>query len=58
MIRPKGIDYHPILRDVATAMVRLKKPERLVKLITKLVARQLSVTHTSILVFEEKRCTP
>lgn len=49
------IDYQQILRNVAKSMVRLKRPERLLKMITRFVDKELGLTHTSILVLEEKR---
>ena len=51
----RKLDYHRVLRDVAKTMVRLKKPERLVKLITRLIDREMAVNHTSLLVLEEQR---
>lgn len=49
------VDYHETLRDVARSMVRLKKPERLLKLITHLIDQEFNLTHTSLLVFQENK---
>jgi len=57
-VKPRSrqkIDYQKSLRDVAKTMVRLNRPERLLKLITRLIDRQLRLTHTSLLVFEQGR---
>lgn len=51
----RKIDYELALRDVAKSMVRLKRPERLLKLITRFIDRELGLTHTSIVVREEKK---
>ncbi|MBN1688666.1 MAG: HD-GYP domain-containing protein [Candidatus Omnitrophica bacterium] len=51
----KKINYHQTLRDVATSMVRLKQPERLLKMITRFIDRQFGLTHTSLLIFEEEK---
>ena len=55
LIRSKSLNYQKVLSDVARTMVRLRKPERLVKLVTRLIDREVSVTHTSLLVFEESK---
>ncbi|MBI3313381.1 MAG: HD-GYP domain-containing protein [Candidatus Omnitrophica bacterium] len=51
----KKIDYQQALREVAKSMVRLKRPERLLKMITRFIDRELGLLHTSIVVLEEKR---
>ena len=48
-------DYQEVLRDVARSMVRLKRPDRLLKLITRFIDRQFGLTHTSLLVFDPKK---
>ncbi|MCM8774765.1 MAG: HD domain-containing protein [Candidatus Omnitrophica bacterium] len=53
--RPKKINYQTVLRDVARSMVRLKRPERLLKLITRYIDRELGLSHTSLVVLEETR---
>lgn len=51
----KKFDYQEALRDVARSMVRLKKPDRLLKLITKFIDRQFGLHHTSILVHDSQK---
>lgn len=51
----KRIDYQETLRDVAKSMVRLKRPERLLKMITRFIDRQFGLSHTSLLVLQEKK---
>lgn len=52
---PKKFDYQEALRDVARSMVRLKKPDRLLKLITRFIDRQFGLHHTSLLVHDPKK---
>jgi HD-GYP domain-containing protein (c-di-GMP phosphodiesterase class II) len=49
----RKIDFQKTLRDIATTMVRLKRPERLLKLITRLIDREFGLIHTSLLLFDE-----
>ncbi|MGH7890426.1 MAG: HD-GYP domain-containing protein, partial [Thermodesulfobacteriota bacterium] len=51
----KKMNYQKALRDVAKSMVRLKRPERLLKMITRFIDREFGLLHTSILILEEKR---
>lgn len=51
----KKFDYQEALRDVARSMVRLKKPDRLLRLITRFIDRQFGLRHTSLLVQDPKR---
>ena len=48
-------NYQEVLRDVARSMVRLKRPDRLLKLITRFIDRQFGLTHTSLLVLDPKK---
>jgi putative nucleotidyltransferase with HDIG domain len=50
----KKIDFQKTLRDIATTMVRLKRPERLLKMITRFIDRQFGLGHTSLVLFDEK----
>ncbi len=52
--QPK-IDYESALREVAKSMVRLKRPERLLKMVTRFLGRTLGLTHASMMVLEEKK---
>jgi len=51
----KKFDYQQALRDVARSMVRLKKPDRLLKMITRFVDREFGLHHTSLAVFDPKK---
>jgi len=48
-------DYQEVLRDVARSMVRLKRPDRLLKLITRFIDQQFGLAHASLLVFDPKK---
>ena len=49
------IDYQEVLRDVARSMVRLKRPERLLKLITRFIDRNFGLSHTALLILDQKK---
>ncbi len=49
------VDYQEVLRDVARSMVRLKRPDRLIKLITRFIDRQFGLAHASLLVLDPKK---
>jgi len=51
----RKLDYQEVLRDVARSMVRLKRPDRLLKLITRFIDRQFGLTHTSLLILDPKK---
>lgn len=51
----RKIDYQEALRDVARSMVRLKRPDRLLKLITRFIDRQFGLSHTSLLIFDSRK---
>ncbi len=56
-IQKRKMNYQRALRDVAKSMVRLKRPERLLKMITRFIDREFGLSHTSLIVFEEeKKC--
>ncbi len=54
-LNPRKFDYQEVLRDVARSMVRLKRPDRLLKLITRFIDRQFGLTHTALLVLDPKK---
>ena len=54
-LNSRKFDYQEVLRDVARSMVRLKRPDRLLKLITRFIDRQFGLTHTSLLVLDPKK---
>lgn len=49
------MNYEQILRDVAKVMVRLKKPDRLLRMITRFIDSHFHLDHTSIVIWEESR---
>lgn len=51
----KKINYQEVLRDIAKSMVRLRRPERLLKVITRFIDRELHLTHTAIAILREDR---
>lgn len=53
--KTQKVDYQEVLRDVARSMVRLKRPDRLLKLITRYIDRQFGLAHASLLVFDPKK---
>ncbi len=46
----RQVDYHQALRDIAQSLVRLKRPERLLKMITRFLDKELGITHAAIIV--------
>jgi putative nucleotidyltransferase with HDIG domain len=55
LLNTRKFDYQEALRDVARSMVRLKRPDRLLKLITRFIDRQFGLTHTALLVLDPKK---
>lgn len=49
------MDYQRTLRDIATSMVRLKRPERLLRMIIRFTDRKFKLAHTSLLLLDENR---
>ncbi len=49
------MDYQKTLRDIATSMVRLKRPERLLRMIIRFTDRKFNLAHTSLLLLEENQ---
>ena len=49
------MNYEQVLRDVAKMMVRLKKPARLLKMITRFIDKNFHLDHTSIVVWDATR---
>jgi putative nucleotidyltransferase with HDIG domain len=54
-LNTQKFDYQEVLRDVARSMVRLKRPDRLLKLITRFIDRQFGLAHASLLIFDPKK---
>lgn len=53
--RKNPVDYHEALRDVAKSLVRLKQPQRLLKMITRFIDKELRLTHAALLVYEPEK---
>jgi len=51
----KRIDYQKALLNLTHSMVRLKQPERLLKMITRFINREFNLSHTSLVIWEEER---
>lgn len=51
----RSVDYHQALRDIARSLVRLKRPERVLKMITRFLDKELGLTHAAILVFDPQK---
>ncbi len=54
-LNTQKFDYQEVLRDVARSMVRLKRPDRLLRLITRFIDRQFGLAHASLLIFDPKK---
>ncbi|HTL48560.1 MAG TPA: HD-GYP domain-containing protein [Verrucomicrobiae bacterium] len=55
MKQASAIDYQAVLRDISQSMVRLKRPDRLLRMITRYLDREMNISHTGIMVFKEDR---
>lgn len=53
--RARSVDYHEALRDIAKSLVHLKRPERLLKMITRFLDRELGLTHAAIVVLDPEK---
>jgi len=53
--RSRPVDYHQALRDIAKSLVHLKRPERLLKMITRFLDRELGLTHVAIVVLDPQK---
>ncbi len=51
----KSVDFHQVLLSAAQSMVRLKHPERLLKMITRFIDAKVKLSHTSFLILDEKK---
>lgn len=51
----KKIDFQKTLTDAASLMTRLKRPERMLKVLTRYVDRHFGLTHTSFALFDEAK---
>jgi putative nucleotidyltransferase with HDIG domain len=49
------LDYQFILENASRSMIRFKKPERLIKMIVKVIDELVKVTHTAMLLYHKDR---
>jgi len=49
------IDYQTPLEIASRSMIRFKKPERLIKMIVRMISEQIGVTHAAVLLYVEDR---
>ncbi|MBU3759376.1 MAG: HD-GYP domain-containing protein [Candidatus Omnitrophica bacterium] len=56
MISSKSrVDYQQVVRSISQSMVRLHRPERLLKLILRYLDRDMQVSHAGMMIFKEGR---
>ena len=48
-------DYQVFLENASRLMIRFKKPERLIKMIVRIIDEQLGITHTAILLYKQDK---
>ena len=49
------IDYRQVIEDASRSMIRFKKPERLIKMIVRVITEQVGVDHAGVLLFKENK---
>lgn len=49
------IDYRQVIEDASRSMIRFKKPERLIKMIVRVITEQVGVDHAGVLLFDEMK---
>ena len=54
-MKKRNVDYQIVLRDISQSMVRLNRPDRLLKMITRYLDKELGLSHVGIMVFKEDR---
>jgi len=52
--KPK-LDYQIVLEGASRAMIRFKKPERLIRMIVRIIDEQVRTSHTAILLYKETK---
>ncbi|HPN73375.1 MAG TPA: hypothetical protein PKZ41_05195, partial [Candidatus Omnitrophota bacterium] len=54
--RPEAeLDYQVMLESASRTMIRFKRPERLIKVIVRIIDEQVKVAHTAMLVFQKEK---
>ncbi len=49
------LDYQVMLESASRTMIRFKRPERLIKVIVRIIDEQVKVSHTAMLVFQKDK---
>lgn len=49
------MDYQVVLENASRTMIRFKKPERLIKVIVRIIDEQVKTTHTAVLLYKENK---
>ena len=52
--RPK-LDYQVVLENASRSMIRFRKPERLIKMIVRLIDEEVQTSHTAVLLYKENK---
>lgn len=54
--RPKAkLDYQVVLENASRTMIRFRKPERLIRMIVRMIDDQVRTTHTAVLLYKEAK---
>lgn len=49
------IDYRDVIEKASRSMIRFKKPERLIRMIVRIIAEQVKVSHTGVLLYKKDK---
>lgn len=49
------LDYREVIEQASRSMIRFKKPERLIRMIVRIIAEQVKVSHTAVLLYKKKK---
>jgi putative nucleotidyltransferase with HDIG domain len=53
--REPELDYQVFLENASRTMIRFKKPERLIRMIVRIIDEQVKVSHTALLIFNREK---
>ncbi|NQT07184.1 MAG: HD domain-containing protein [Candidatus Omnitrophica bacterium] len=51
----KKIDYRQVIENASRSMIRFKKPERLIKMIVRVITEQVGVNHAGVLLYRDNK---
>lgn len=54
LVSKEKLDYRDVIEKASRSMIRFKKPERLIRMIVRIIAEQVRVMHTGVLLYKEK----